>query len=578
MNSRNSQKKNLYNILINNRETPCTTNNNNKKRLRSLDYSTTSTSNKINNIPATLSNYNNNNRYYQIKQFEKYSNYYFINKNKDEKTELTLLKNGIDSLLNNSNSKISPLKIKKFERNLISKRLKIKNSLIEKNYSDFSDIWIKLKNSKSMIETYKYKRANILEKINRCDFKEKQRELNKIINDSNLKINHINKLQKLYKKEKSSLINMENKLKKSCSNLDNVYNKNNEVVSNIIFMTAIEESDGNNKLIIKKRKLKEEITKMENKIIKLKSEKDEILKWIYLFIQLKEKKVILAKYYKDILDKNIPYNLLIKLNSDFSLSKKEYERIKLYKNNLMFNDADEFYDRMEYLNKNIIVLLNDKKYIASNKNKIIKENIKIKLDESFNKIKSNFNDDSTLKKELNELKEINYKLKCTRTDKNNYNIKNIKKYNKKVYFHLLKLFEEFKALKFNIINYNINTYDKEEKIIMNILECFELNLNYLLNEKKEYNSKEELKEKYKEAESKVKKESIYLKFLKQYKFLEQLKEEKNIRIQKGMQIPNYLPFKKVDFQYYLRSKQKAKKIIKKEEGKDEIYKNYILFS
>ena len=576
MNSRNSQKKNLYNILINNRETPCTTNNNNKKRLRSLDYSTTSTSNKINNIPATLSN--NNNRYYQIKQFEKYSNYYFINKNKDEKTELTLLKNGIDSLLNNSNSKISPLKIKKFERNLISKRLKIKNSLIEKNYSDFSDIWIKLKNSKSMMETYKYKRANILEKINRCDFKEKQRELNKIINDSNLKINHINKLQKLYKKEKSSLINMENKLKKSCSNLDNVYNKNNEVVSNIIFMTAIEESDGNNKLIIKKRKLKEEITKMENKIIKLKSEKDEILKWIYLFIQLKEKKVILPKYYKDILDKNIPYNLLIKLNSDLSLSKKEYERIKLYKNNLMFNDADEFYDRMEYLNKNIIVLLNDKKYIASNKNKIIKENIKIKLDESFNKIKSNFNDDSTLKKELNELKEINYKLKCTRTDKNNYNIKNIKKYNKKVYFHLLKLFEEFKALKFNIINYNINTYDKEEKIIMNILECFELNLNYLLNEKKEYNSKEELKEKYKEAESKVKKESIYLKFLKQYKLLEQLKEEKNIRIQKGMQIPNYLPFKKVDFQYYLRSKQKAKKIIKKEEGKDEIYKNYILFS
>ena len=490
MNSRNSQKKNLYNILINNRETPCTTNNNNKKRLRSLDYSTTSTSNKINNIPATLSN-NNNNRYYQIKQFEKYSNYYFINKNKDEKTELTLLKNGIDSLLNNSNSKISPLKIKKFERNLISKRLKIKNSLIEKNYSDFSDIWIKLKNSKSMIETYKYKRANILEKINRCDFKEKQRELNKIINDSNLKKNHINKLQKLFKKEKSSLINMENKLKKSCSNLDNVYNKNNEIVSNIIFMTAIEESDGNNKLIIKKRKLKEEITKMENKIIKLKSEKDEILKWIYLFIQLKEKKVILPKYYKDILDKNIPYNLLIKLNSDFSLSKKEYERIKLYKNNLMFNDADEFYDRMEYLNKNIIVLLNDKKYIASNKNKIIKENIKIKLDESFNKIKSNFNDDSTLIKELNELKEINYKLKCTRTDKNNYNIKNIKKYNKKVYFHLLKLFEEFKALKFNIINYNINTYDKEEKIIMNILECFELNLNYLLNEKKEYNSKEE---------------------------------------------------------------------------------------
>ena len=577
MNSRNSQKKNLYNILINNRETPCTTNNNNKKRLRSLDYSTTSTSNKINNIPATLSN-NNNNRYYQIKQFEKYSNYYFINKNKDEKTELTLLKNGIDSLLNNSNSKISPLKIKKFERNLISKRLKIKNSLIEKNYSDFSDIWIKLKNSKSMMESYKYKRANILEKINRCDFKEKQRELNKIINDSNLKINHINKLQKLYKKEKSSLINMENKLKKSCSNLDNVYNKNNEVVSNIIFMTAIEESDGNNKLIIKKRKLKEEITKMENKIIKLKSEKDEILKWIYLFIQLKEKKIILPKYYKDILDKNIPYNLLIKLNSDFSLSKKEYERIKLYKNNLMFNDADEFFDRMEYLNKNIIVLLNDKKYIASNKNKIIKENIKIKLDESFNKIKSNFNDDSTLKKELNELKEINYKLKCTRTDKNNYNIKNIKKYNKKVYFHLLKLFEEFKALKFNIINYNINTYDKEEKIIMNILECFELNLNYLLNEKKEYNSKEELKEKYKEAESKVKKESIYLKFLKQYKLLEQLKEEKNIRIQKGMQIPNYLPFKKVDFQYYLRSKQKVKKIIKKEEGKDEIYKNYILFS
>ena len=278
MNSRNSKKKNLYNILKNNRGTPNTTNNN-KKRQSSLDYSTTITSNKINNnFPSTLSS----NRYNQIKHFEKYYNYYFINKEKDVKTELTLLKNGIDSLLDNSNSKISPLKIKKYEKNLISNRLKIKNSLLEKNYSD---IWIKLKNSKSMIETYKYKRTNILENIDRNKYKEKQREINKIINDSNLKMNHINKMQKLYKKEKSSLIRMENKLKKSCQNIDDVYNKNNEIVSNFIYITAIEESNGNSKLIIKKRKLKEDITRIENKIIKLKIEKDEILKWIYLFIQ-----------------------------------------------------------------------------------------------------------------------------------------------------------------------------------------------------------------------------------------------------------------------------------------------------
>ena len=568
MNSRNSKKKNLFNILKNNRGTPNTTNNN-KKRQSSLDYSTTITSNKINNnFPSTLSS----NRYNQIKHFEKYYNYYFINKEKDEKTELTLLKNGIDSLLDNSNSKISPLKIKKYEKNLISNRLKIKNSLLEKNYSD---IWIKLKNSKSMIETYKYKRANIVENIDRYKYKEKQREINKIINDSNLKMNHINKMQKLYKKEKSSLIRMENKLKKSCQNIDDVYNKNNEIVSNFIYITAIEESNGNSKLIIKKRKLKEDITRIENKILKLKIEKDEILKWIYLFIQLKEKKIILPKYYIDILDKNIPYNLLIKQNKDLSLSKKEYERIKLYKKNLMFNDADDFLDRMEYLNKNIIVLLTDKKYIESNKNKIINENIKLNL-ESINKISPNFND-NYLKKELNELKEENYKLKCAFTDKNNYNIKNIKKYNSKVYIHLIKLFEEFKNLKFDVINYNINMYDSEEKIIMNILELFEMNLNYLLNEKREYNSKEELKEIYKEAENKIKKESIYLKFLKQYKLLEKLREEKNLRIQKGMEIPNYLPFRKVDFKYYLSVKKKVKKIIKKEEGKDEIYKNYILF-
>ena len=583
MNSRNLQKKELFNILINNRRTTKTVNNKQKKRI--LDYSTTSTSNKISiNFPSTISN----NRYYQIKSditnkeneeqiknLEKYSNYYFINKNKDEKTELTLLKNGIDSFLNNSNSKISPLKIKKFEENLISKRLKIKNSLLGKNYND--DIWTKLKNSKSMIEAYKFRRSNIREKINRYELYEKQRELDKIKNDSNMKINHINKLQNLYKKEKKSLINIENNLKKSCENIDNIYDKNNEVASNIIFMTAINETNGNNQLRIKKRKLKEEVTKLENRITKLKAEKNEIIKWVYLFIKIKEKKIHLPNYYMDILDKNIPYTSLIKQNNDLSLSKNEYERIKLYKKNLVYNDADEFVDRIEYMTKNIILLLNDKKFISSNKNKIINENIKLKLEESFNKTTSNF-DDTYLKNELNVLKEENYRLKCTFVDKKNYNKKKIEEFYRKIYIHILKLFEEFKNLKFDKINNNINFFDREEKIIMNLLEYFEMNLNYLLTEKYEYNSKEGLKEIYKEAENKVRKESIYLKFLKQYKLLKKLSEEKNQKIKKRMEIRNYLPYKKVDLQYYLREKKKKlKKINKKEEDKDELYKNYIFF-
>ena len=592
MNSRNAAKKDFYNILINNRILPRTVNN--RQNQKTLDYSTTSTSNKINRN-FNYSNLNSNN-YYQIKSdvtnkeneesirhFEKYSHYYFMNKDKDQKTELTLLNNGINSVLNKSNSnhhiKLSPLKLKKkfdkFEENLISKRLKINNSLLGKNNSD---IWDKLKNSKSMIEAYKLRRANIRESFNKYEIYEKQREIDKLKINSNIKLSHINKLRKLYKIEQRSLINIENNIKKSFEKIDNVYSKNNETATNIIFMTGVNENEGNSKLIINKKKLKDDINKLESKISILKSEKSEILKWLFLLIKIKENKNILPDYYIDIIDKNISYSSLIKQNNGLSLSKSEYENIKSYKKNLIYNDAEEFFEQMVQMDKKIITVLNDKNYTLSKKNKAINENIKLKLDESLNNITLNINDED-LKKELNELKEENKKLKIAYTERKKYNKRKIKKNNSKLYITIVKLFEEFKKTNFNVIDFSINIYEKEEKIIMDILEFFEMNLNYLLNEKNNYNSKEDLKEKYKEAENKVKKESIYLKFLKQYQLLKKLAEEKNEKIRKRMEFPSFLPYKKVDFQYYLKNKKKVKnKNNKKEEGKDEIYKQYLLFS
>ena len=148
----------------------------------------------------------------------------------------------------------------------------------------------------------------------------------------------------------------------------------------------------------------------------------------------------------------------------------------------------------------------------------------------------------------------------------------------KLLLHIIKLFEDFKKLNFNIIEININYFEREEKIIKKIIECFEINLNYLLNEKEKYNSNEELIEIYKTAENKIKKERLDLNIIKQLKLIKLKIKQKKEKIENRINNQNYLPYRKIDFEHYLKMKIKASKKEDKGEDENEINKQFILYS
>ena len=555
-----------------------------RQKERTLNYSTTSITNKIyQSIPSST---NNSNYEEQLKKFDEYSKIHFIKNyyNINDKSELSLLKNGINSIINNNNKKnysikLSPIK-KKFplcnpiSSNRAFKKINLRNVLFGNNSNNNSNnksIWDKLKNSKSMKESYKYARANIRENIKRYEYMEKQRDINKIKNKCDIEKEHINKIKKLYINEKHFLEKTKNKLIKSYEKVKNVYEDNAQSQVLFIFTTAIRESAGNNKLAIDKKKLKKEVSILESEINVLKEEKNKIINWIYLLIKIKENKKILPRYYIDIIDKNASFDYLIKKYNNLKISREDYNRINSYKNNLVFNDINQFSEKLNSLNNRVILFLNE-----NNKKRLNKDG-KIILDAIKKDINPN-NEEINLKQELEVLKYKNNKLKEIYNNKVKYNKKRQKKSKGKLYQYIIELFEEFKKLKFSKIEIRINFLDKEEKIILDIIQCFEINLNYLLLEKNRYNSNEELKEIYKTAENKIKKENIYIKFIKVQKINKKILEAKKEKIQKRLNRIDYSLNKRVEFDNYLRVLNKLNKTVKKEEDQDEIDRQFILYS
>ena len=230
------------------------------------------------------------------------------------------------------------------------------------------------------------------------------------------------------------------------------------------------------------------------------------------------------------------------------------------------------------------MILKDRSDIQNRKRKIL--NLKNKLNLNNNKNIIQNEEEKNLKKLLllNELKYENKTLKQAYTDRNSREKEISKKISEKktnrgkLLLHIIKLFEDFKKLNFNIIEININYFEREEKIIKKIIECFEINHNYLLNEKEKYNSNEELIEIYKTAENKIKKERLDLNIIKQLKLIKLKIKQKKEKIENRINNQNYLPYRKIDFEHYLKMKIKASKKEDKGEDENEINKQFILYS
>ena len=382
-----------------------------------------------------------------------------------------------------------------------------------------------------------------------------------------------------------------------------------EYLKYLFFVKKIEK-DKNIYLINKINILKKEITQLNLKIKKIENEKNLIYKWIYLIIKMKEKKIVLEDYYKIIIeepnnsyilmmgnekkdknDSNLNNNKLLKLTSNRHLiktferrnsvtrqsrklsrksvsdlnnnsfnqnflnlfknmTKAEIENIRKYKNELSFNNVNEFFDCFKILQNDNLKLIeiyyekrNSLDSIKKEKNEYenyIKKNIQytnnmLKIKEiKFLNIKNKYNELLLYKEKLNnnQINNIN--------DNNKNNSKNI--INEKI----MKLFEILNIFKLENI-FDINVI-KSKKLIGNtipdIMFTIEFKINYLLNKMNYYkiNNKEDYYKLKNEIENKHKIENAKrLKSIENNKFYK-LKE----KVEKRMNKIYYLPLKKVD--------------------------------
>ena len=140
----------------------------------------------------------------------------------------------------------------------------------------------------------------------------------------------------------------------------------------------------------------------------------------------------------------------------------------------------------------------------------------------------------------------------------------------------MNLYEEEIKAKFNIENKIKWKYSAtEEKMILDILIYTEKVINYLFEERDYYNSDEKLKNKYKLIEEEVEKETKNKKLIKQLELQEKLLVARKEKIQMRLNNRNYYkPYRKVDFEHYLREKSKNKN---KKIGNKKIDDNYFQY-
>ena len=434
-----------------------------------------------------------------------------------------------------------------------------------------------------------------------------------------MKNDRYNKIINMNSSEINALENLANNLTKSTDNIQKNYYDN--FVSNIINLSLKVEKE---KLIasdylIDKNSLIKQIAKLEKKINKLREEKNNILKWIYLQIKIKEKTITLPLYYKDIIENENSFESIIKkykLKGN-ALTEIKYNKIKEYKDKLIFKNINELegvYHSLEnriffYLNKKLDII-NEVKQLKQDLeyNRKIekekeekeeeeeqKENEKDDKKENSKKVKMTFEEKEEnfikilkkLKFENNELNEEYSKIKHfkllldnQKDERNLENYKNEIEVNKPTLLSIsMNLYEEEIKANFNIENKIRWKYSlTEERMILDILKYTEKILNFLFEEKIYYNSDEKLKMQYKLISDKIEKETKNKKLVKQLELQEQLLTQRKEKIKQRLNNRNYFkPYRKVEFEYYLRQKSKCKNKSIGNVKKDDNHLQYLFY-
>ena len=499
-------------------------------------------------------------------------------------------------------------------KNLMSKNAAHSKDKEKNNNLEMNTIWEKLKNAKTFKSSEKNKRFDIPNFFKKHQYIDTKNQINLIKHDTKIKNMRLNKIKKYNANDINILDNIMSNLEKSSDYIQKNYQE--KYVSDVLQLLRQVEKEKiiSNNLLIDKNLLLRQISKIQNNINKVSEEKNSIIKWIFLQIQIKEKTIKLPLYYKDIIENKMSLDCIQKKyrTKEKIIDEKEFNRVKEYRENLIFKSVDELYKIYKNMEKKIFIDLNKK---LNN----IGEVKKLKNDLISNSIinDNNENDNENKKDKDKELisfeekeKEFLKLLKKLKFENNELN----EEYSKIANFRYLlndgKRLSFYKSFineinnndnmgkKLPLINIAMNLYDeiskvkigdipnvfkwkhslKEERIILDILIYTERVVNFLYEEKKHYFSDKNLKMIYKSVAEEVEKETKNKKLIKQMEIQAKLLIARKEKIQMKLNNKiNFKPYKKVDFQYFMKEKFKNKNEQSKKENNDDQFLQYFFY-
>lgn len=464
------------------------------------------------------------------------------------------------------------------------------NIIINNRYDNSENnnkIWAKLKHSKSYISK-KEKDS----RINYLKFIPKKKAIDKC---NNIRLMHYIRANKnehyknylsMKNAELKSTDNMLKKIQDSKDFLENKFEEQYKSYVHYLDKTFEKENKKNNDIIKKKLYIMNDINKLKMKIEKIKNNKTKILDWVYLQIRMRKRKPILPIYYKQILEDNIPYKNINRINiGKYRLDIKEYNEIYNYKNQPLYDDVDEMVKDLNQfqlvsLDKNIDDpdSFNIQLSMNSELKELIKQNQKIeeRYNEKYKKLTKELKILKTINQDL-EIKLIQLKAKKAKTKTRVYKDKFL--LNKFSLFSIININQELvnfiltnnKSTLFNLslcLYHMCMLYDTSvqsstklnldfnkgiAEIMFMIFKCASFTIDLLKQEKKDYFSNKESRLQYVKIKNKVDKELIKEKT--QVK-IEMQKKADNIKIEKLKEKVNKKYFKRLNKVDYFKIHKK----------------------
>ena len=467
-------------------------------------------------------------------------------------------------------------------------RNNLKKNRIDKSIN-YGGIWEKLKKGKSLLQK---KEKDIT--IDFIKFMPKKQMLERCNNIRLLNFNSKNKNERLKKYISMKNIQMKPtdslilKLENSKDFLGKKYKEEFKSYIRFLNKTYDEENLKNDDILKEKNDLIKEINKLQRQIDKIKNDKKIITDWIYLQIQVRERKINLPIYYKYIIEDEIPYEQINKISKGkYHLNLIQYNNISNHKKICIYEEADDFFRdldeiQMKALNKLNVdeELFNEQQTLKSELDELKFENAK--WEKRFNHdYKQLINQLNYLKSENENMKkkliEENIKRSFVRTYKDKVLINKLaifanKNSNEKgenviikndkptIFYITLCLYYILKLREFPELNHKNYELDFENSDTYNMFMIFQYAqdcVNILNKERDFYFSNPKTREEYKriktEMDKEVRKERLAVKVEMQKK----VEDEKIEKFKQKINKKYYKRSRRIDFDYF-RKKNKNK--------------------